>query len=219
MCLGCGSAVLVSVCGRSAGERCPLPHGRRAVSVCRCVCVSGAGGQLGHTQAPPCGRELVSALCVPAGTGRVSRAQRVEDAVRAQGGVPPLGRRPLCPRPWATRGTAAGPALLAYGPWGQRTWPCGGAGSFSPGCAGLGGGPGGSPGGIQGRLLGKSSLSRCTVGYAVVHEGRVCREARAGRAELEGGGRLRGRLGRRTTPWEGSSTDPRRWARPPRSSV
>ena len=149
VCLGCGSAVLVSVCGRSAGERCPLPHGRRAVSVCRCVCVSGAGGQLGHTQAPRCGRELVSALCVPAGTGHVSRAQRVEDAVRAQGGVPPLGRRPLCPRPWATRGTAAGPALLAYGPWGQRTWPCGGAGSFSPGCAGLGGGPGGSPGGIQ----------------------------------------------------------------------
>lgn len=35
----------------------------------------------------------------------------------------------------------------------------------------------------------------------------MCREAHAGRAELEGGGRLRGRLGRRTTPWEGSSKD------------
>lgn len=50
-------------------------------------------------------------------------------------------------------------------------------------------------------------MSRRAVRYAAVHGGRVCREAHAGRAELEGGGRLRGRLGRRTTPWEGSSKD------------
>lgn len=181
----------MQVCLCLGGRRAVGPHtgssvraraGERAVRAgCYWSCLEGAAGR----------------RC-SSGTGW--RPRPLADVRSVPGLGPRGGRRQLAPRCSPTGRGDRGPGLAE------------GLAASAQGVQGWGLGPGAPQGESRltegpGRLLGKSSLSRRAVGYAAVHEGRVCREARAGRAELEGGGRLRGRLGRRTTPWEGSSTD------------